>query len=78
MRITDTGEVVPSADNTGSVGTVAKRGGLIRGAVITPSDLVFENGYHVIEDSGSGLMFLNQKGERIVKLDEQGNLWRAE
>jgi len=50
------------------VGKVRATQGFITG------DIVFANGYTLTEDEKSGLLFLNQKGERIAKLDEQGNL----
>jgi len=50
------------------VGKVRATQGFITG------DIVFANGYTLTEDEKSGLLFLNQKGEKIAKLDEQGNL----
>ena len=50
------------------VGKVRATQGFITG------DIEFANGYKLTEDRESGLLFMNQKGEKIAKLDEQGNL----
>jgi len=74
MRVTGDGNVVPPSDNTGSIGTGSKRWALVRAVTITPGDLIFENGYRLTEDKHSGISLLNQKGERIARFDEQGNI----
>ena len=48
--------------------------GNVKAASFITGDVVFANGYRLTEDEQSGLLFLNQKGERIARLDEQGNL----
>ena len=75
MRITGAGDIIPPSDISGNIGTPTKRWALVRAKTITPGDLTFENGYRVTEEKEQpGLVFLNQKGERIAALDEQGNL----
>ena len=74
MHITDTGDVVPPTDDVGNIGLDGRRWHRVRANIVQSGDLLFENGYCVTEDKESGLLFLNQKGERIAKLDEQGNL----
>jgi len=74
FKFTSAGELLPGTNNTGSIGKEGMKWSLVRATTITSGDLTFENGYCVTEDEESGLLFLNQKGERIAKLDEQGNL----
>jgi len=56
------------------MGVAGKRWASIRAVSITQGDLIFENGYRVTEDKGSGLVFLNDEGERIAKPDRKGKL----
>jgi len=73
MRIDNHGDVIPPSDGAGSIGTEARRWGLIRGVVVTSGDLVFENGVKATEE-GDGLAFMNKNGNKIAVLDNEGNL----
>jgi len=74
MRITDAGDIIPPSDISGNIGTASNRWALVRAKTITPGDLTFENGYRLTEDPDSGMLLVNQNGERIARFDEQGNL----
>jgi len=68
------GHALPSSDNAYNCGDNSKRWKLVRAKTVTSGDLAFENDYRFTEDKHSGLLLLNQKGERIARFDEQGNL----
>jgi len=61
-------------DNAYNCGDNSKRWKLVRAKTVTSGDLVFENGYRFTEDKHSGLLLLNQTGERIARFDDRGNL----
>jgi len=68
------GHVKPEDDNMYNCGVDGKRWKLVRAKTVTSGDLVFENGYRFTEDKHSGILLFNQKGERIARFDDQGNL----
>jgi len=48
----------------------------IQGKFCNLGDLVFKNNFKIVEaEDENALYFLNQKGEKIMKLDENGNLF---
>ena len=74
MRITDTGNILPPSDDSGSIGMNGQRWSLVRAVTITSGDLIFENGYRFREAKNSGVLLLNDEGEAIAKFDREGNL----
>ena len=73
FQFTAAGELLPSANNTGSIGKEGQKWSLVRATTITSGDLVFENGVRTTED-GDGIAFYNPQGNKIALLDREGNL----
>ena len=71
-------QVYPSADNTYNCGNASRRWALVRGVVITPGDLKFENDFTITEAEKlgfqKGLAFLSPRGRVLMVLDARGNL----
>ena len=59
-------DLSPAADNSGNVGDASHRWALIRGVVITPGDLIFENGWRFSE-KGSGIVLKRPDGSVAQK-----------
>ncbi|MDI6882902.1 MAG: MopE-related protein, partial [Patescibacteria group bacterium] len=67
--------ILPQTDNTYDLGASGQRWANLYAATTTVGDLVFANQFRITEatTSPNSLIFLNQKGEKIAELDEQGN-----
>ncbi|MBI4287761.1 MAG: hypothetical protein HY671_04945 [Chloroflexi bacterium] len=63
-------QVLPSADNIGSLGTDSARWALIRGVNITGGDLGLENGWAFTEDPVHGVALKSPQGKRYRLLLE--------
>lgn len=70
------GDIIPSVDNTHSVGLGATRFTLVRAVTITPGDIVFDNGWAITEGSKlgmpEGLAFLDETGELVAFVGRSG------
>lgn len=70
------GDIVPTADNLYSLGTSTLRWSNIFAASSTVGDLIFSNDFRFVEDyeTPQALILKNQKGEEVMRVDENGNL----
>jgi hypothetical protein len=71
------GNVVPDANNTRSLGTSGAKWSDIYAVNTHFGDLIAANNFRITESNASGepaLIFKNQKGVEIMRLDEEGNL----
>jgi hypothetical protein len=73
--------ILPEADNLYSLGASGRRWANLYAATTTVGDLVFANQFRIVETDNltttQALIFKNQKGEEIMRLDERGNLTLA-
>jgi len=69
-------DFIPSADNTYSLGSSSYRWANLYAATTSVGDLLFGNEFRITESTSTlqSLIFKNQKGEKIMELDENGNL----
>jgi len=70
------GDIAPTSDNLYSLGTSTLRWSNIFAASSTVGDLIFGNDFRFVEDyeTPQALILKNQKGEEIMRLDENGNM----
>jgi hypothetical protein len=73
--------ILPEADNLYSLGAPGLRWANLYAATTSVGDLIFANQFRVIETDNlattQALIFKNQRGEEIMRLDERGNLTLA-
>jgi hypothetical protein len=73
--------IIPFSDNVYSLGAPGFRWANIYAATTTVGDLVFANQFRIVETDNlattQALIFKNQRGEEIMRLDERGNLTLA-
>jgi hypothetical protein len=73
--------ILPEADNLYSLGAPGFRWANLYAATTTVGDLVFANQFRIVETDNltttQALIFKNQRGEEIMRLDERGNLTLA-
>ena len=74
LIIDNSGNIIPAADNAGSIGKSGTRWADLYVTNLHQGDMIFENSYRVTEDERDGLAFKNPEGERIAVLDRKGNL----
>ena len=80
LNVNASGNVVPGANNTGSLGTDALRWASIYGVSIYSGDVILENQFRITEgdkvgEEADSVVFVNADDEKIMKLDAKGNLW---
>ena len=72
------GNLLPSADNTYSLGGVGARWSNLYAGTTTVGDLVFGNNFRILEAASSSatqaMIWRNQNGQNIFNLDQNGNL----
>jgi len=70
--------ILPEADNLYSLGAPGLRWANLYAATTSVGDLVFANQFRIAETDNltttQALIFKNQRGEEIMRLDERGNL----
>jgi len=70
--------ILPQADNLYSLGAAGLRWANLYAATTTVGDLVFRNDFRFVETDAStspqALILKNQRGEEIMRIDEEGNL----
>ena len=67
-------DLLPYADNYGQIGYNNRRWARIRGVTIVSGDFVFENKFRITEEGENALAIYNQKGQKILIIDEYGNI----
>jgi len=75
-----TGNILPGLNLTYDLGAPDETWNNIYGKSIYSGDLILENEFRLTEGNKVGedpnsLVFLNENGEKIMKLDSEGNLW---
>jgi hypothetical protein len=70
--------ILPEADNLYSLGAPGLRWANLYAATTSVGDLIFANQFRIVETDNlattQALIFKNQRGEEIMRLDERGNL----